>query len=360
MRAPSTASRPSSTVPVGSTTRHLARTVLSAARGAIRRIPPWRSRSQACSPAPRHPAVSPRAAGTMWGSFWNVTRSSTAARSGVNNVSPASASPPPMMSVPGSSRVSAVTRPAASASIASRQTAIAAGSPASTALAQSAASASGSPSGGPGPGSPRLAEAQRLQAAALAAAAVGAVGADHDVADLAGVAVGARLDLPRDATGPGYPACRAGRGSPRSRPASLCAPRRVRLVRTSWPRATGRAPSRSESRARSGTSRQPRSRRRTPRRPFRSRRCRARRPRRRRRSRRGAPRRGPAAPRRTRGWSRRPRRRRAPGRWPACASWRRVPSVPTSAAFIPVPPTSRAMNMFQPGDNSADPQRSVH
>ncbi len=32
-------------------------------------------RSQASSPAPRHPAASPRAAGTIEGSCWNVTRS---------------------------------------------------------------------------------------------------------------------------------------------------------------------------------------------------------------------------------------------------------------------------------------------
>ncbi len=113
------------------------------------------SRSQASSPAPRHPAVSPRAAGTMWGSFWNVIRSSTAARSGVNKVSPASARPPPMMSVPGSRRVSAVTRPAASASTAFCQTSTAAGSPDSTAFAQSAASARGPRTRRPRPGSPR-------------------------------------------------------------------------------------------------------------------------------------------------------------------------------------------------------------
>lgn len=58
--------------------------------------------------------------------------------------------------------------------------------------------------GGPGPGH-RGGRGQRLQTAALAAAAVGSVLADHDVADLARVPVGARLDGARDADGPGDP-----------------------------------------------------------------------------------------------------------------------------------------------------------
>ncbi len=77
----------------------------------------------------------------MWGSRWNVTRSSTAARSGVNKVSPASASPPPMIRVRGSSRVIAVTRPSASAPTAACHTRWARPSPEATASAQSAASA---------------------------------------------------------------------------------------------------------------------------------------------------------------------------------------------------------------------------
>src|SRR6476646_8298713 len=51
------------------------------------------SRSQASSPAPRQPAASPRAAGTMAGRWWKVRRCSTAERSGTKSTSPASARP---------------------------------------------------------------------------------------------------------------------------------------------------------------------------------------------------------------------------------------------------------------------------
>lgn len=161
------------------------------------------SRSQASSPAPRHPAVSPRAAGTMWGSFWNVIRSSTAARSGVNKVSPASARPPPMMSVPGSRRVSAVTRPAGERVdrvLPDPDRRRVAGLDGLRAVRGVRIGVAGG--GGPGPGH-RGGGGQRLQTPALAAAAVGAVRADHDVADLARVPVGARFDGARDADGPG-------------------------------------------------------------------------------------------------------------------------------------------------------------
>ena len=93
-------------------------------------------RSQARSPAPRQPAASPRAAGTMCGSGWNVTVPRPPPAAERRGCRPASARPPPMISVRGSSRVSPVTRPVASASMASRHTAGARGSPDSTALAR--------------------------------------------------------------------------------------------------------------------------------------------------------------------------------------------------------------------------------
>lgn len=80
----------------------------------------------------RHPAVSPRAAGTIARSRWNVTRSATAARSGASRVSPASASPPPRARARGSRTVTAVTRPSARAATAARHTRDAASSSCTT------------------------------------------------------------------------------------------------------------------------------------------------------------------------------------------------------------------------------------
>ena len=120
-RCRSTASRPLSTTPDGPATG-----APSPGRAGVRAVRRFASvrrtsverRSQASSPAPRQPAASPRAAGTIVGRCWKVTRRPTASRSGTKRVSPASARPPPMIRVRGSSRVSAVTRPSASASTA--------------------------------------------------------------------------------------------------------------------------------------------------------------------------------------------------------------------------------------------------
>lgn len=140
-RRPSTVSPPSSRTPPGSTTRAPVSTV----RLLIGSQPPRREDPRREVPRPGSRMASPSAAGTIAGSGWNVTFWRTASRSGTKRVSPASARPPPMISVRGSSSVSPVTRPVASASMASSHTSWARGSPDSTALAASAAVALGSP-----------------------------------------------------------------------------------------------------------------------------------------------------------------------------------------------------------------------
>lgn len=163
-----------------------------------------------------------------------------------------------MISMRGSSRVIAVTSPAASASTASRQIRTAAGSPESTAFAQSAASASGSPDAAAQARLTAEAEARvsrqprcpQPQSGPSGRTTMWPISPAYPCAPASMVPVM-----------PMAPAIPVPSGTKRKRSAPLPAPIRPSArppVLTSWPSATGTPPSRLPSFSRIGTSRQPR------------------------------------------------------------------------------------------------------
>src|SRR5690349_20018007 len=87
------------------------------------------ARSKARQAAPRHPARSPWAAGTMVGIRWKVSRACTATRRGSSSTSPERARLPPTSTRLSPVSVVLVTLAVASTSTAVAQTAPAAGSP---------------------------------------------------------------------------------------------------------------------------------------------------------------------------------------------------------------------------------------
>ena len=159
-------------------------------------------RSQASSPAPRHPAVSPRAAGTMAGSFWKVTRcldgGPQRCEQGFPRLGEAATDDQGARVQQGEGGDQAVGERVDGVLPDRRRPRV----------ARRRRPWRSPPRPPPGrrrpPPRPRLtaaAEAYRLQAAALAAAARRPAGAYDDVADLAREAVRARLDPAVDADG---------------------------------------------------------------------------------------------------------------------------------------------------------------
>ena len=234
--------------------------------GRVRRVRPsggylrGESESQASRPAPRHPAVSPRAAGTIVGQCLErdplLDGGAQWCEQGFPRLGETATDDQGAGVEQGERGDQAgrrARRPRPARPVPAR------GSPASTACAQSAASASGSP---------HAAAQARVTAAAEASGSrqprwpqpqAGAVGAYHDVADLARVAVRAGLDAAVDADGARRCRCRAGRrGSGRRPGPRRSGPRRARRCarRARGPPGCRRAAR--LSRSRSGTSRQPR------------------------------------------------------------------------------------------------------